>query len=187
MKTKIFSFLRFNRFDKFGEQIVSQFVVFECKWLFSIIFFYFHKCSSHQDRFHTHAFNAISIRLWGSYDEHVIKDETTICHEVHPRNTIFKYFPRNRYHRIANSSGCCTLLLSGPWKRFWKEYYPTDRTVKFFTWGRDNAEIETGCTRYPVADLTLQSTDDNNNVTSSWKNASVLSYIDVNGKIHYMQ
>jgi hypothetical protein len=42
IKRKDFSFLTFNRFS-FGDQIVSQFVLFEWKLLGSIIIFYFHK------------------------------------------------------------------------------------------------------------------------------------------------
>ena len=64
IKTIYFSLLRYNKFE-FGNQFVSQFVIFECKWLFSIILFYFHKSDGAQDRFHTHAFNAISFKLFG--------------------------------------------------------------------------------------------------------------------------
>ena len=121
MKNRFLSILKYNKF-KFGKQHISQFVVFECKYIGSIIFFYFHKSDYSQDRFHTHAFNAISFKIFGNYDEHVLINENTGKYEIHKRTNIIKYFPRNSYHRIANSNGCLTLLLSGKWEKHWKEY-----------------------------------------------------------------
>lgn len=135
IKGKVFSLLRFNRFT-FGDQIVTQFVVFECKWLFSIIFFYFHPCDSSQDRFHTHAFNAHSFKLFGEYSEYILESEETGEYRVERRDMIYKYFPRDSYHKIGNSNGCLTLLLSGRWKDTWKEYI--DGEVKYYNWGREN-------------------------------------------------
>jgi hypothetical protein len=134
MKTRIFSILKFNRFN-FGKQIVTQFVIFEYKPIGSIIFFYFHKSGEPQDRFHTHAFNAISFKFFGSYDEHILLDEKTGWYSVHKRTQFFKYFPRNSYHRIANSNGCMTMLISGPWKKTWKEWI--SGKVTNYTWGRE--------------------------------------------------
>jgi hypothetical protein len=133
VKTKFFSLLKHNKFE-FGEQVVTQFVIFECKWLFSIIIFYFHKSSGSQDRFHTHAFNAWSIKLFGEYDEHVLEDENTGEYKNLRRKKTLVYFPRNSYHRISNSNGCMTLLFSGPWKKTWKEYI--NGQIKHYSWGR---------------------------------------------------
>lgn len=133
IKTIYFSLLRYNKFE-FGNQFVSQFVIFECKWLFSIILFYFHKSDGAQDRFHTHAFNAISFKLFGTYDEHVLDCEETGEYRVVKRTQIIKYFPRESYHRIANSSGCATILISGPWLKEWKEY--VNGRTQVYTWGR---------------------------------------------------
>ena len=134
MKTRIFSFMRYNRFE-FGDQIVSQFVIFECKYLFSIIIFYFHPSESSQDRFHTHAFNALSIKLFGEYTEYLLENEKTGQYSTQQRVETFAYFPRNRYHKIGNSNGCSTILLSGPWKKTWKEYIKGQ--TKQYTWGRN--------------------------------------------------
>jgi hypothetical protein len=122
MKTKTLSFLQYNKFI-FGDQIVSQFVIFECKWLFSIILFYFHKSEGSQDRYHTHAFNALSFKLFGEYNEYVLLDEATGEYEVQRRDKIFQYFPSDSYHKIGNSTECMTLLISGPWKRTGKSGY----------------------------------------------------------------
>ena len=133
MKTDVISILRYNRFC-FGNQIVSQFVIFECKWLFSIILFYFHKSDSTQDRFHTHAFNAISFKIFGEYTEYILLDEKTEKFKIERRKTFFKFFPRDSYHMIGNSNGCLTLLFSGRWKSSWKEYI--NGKVIEYNWNR---------------------------------------------------
>lgn len=133
-KNKYLSFLKYNLFE-FGEQKVSQFVVFECKYLFSIIFFYFHKSNSFQDRFHTHAFNAISILLFGNYVEELLLEKENFKIIKKPRNrNIFLYIPKDSFHRITKSNGCLTLLLSGPWKKEWKEYI--NSKIIYYSWGR---------------------------------------------------
>lgn len=132
-KNNIFSFLKYNKFT-FGDQVVSQFVVFECKWLFSIIFFYFHKSKSSQDRYHTHAFNSFSIKFFGEYTEYILLNENNGSFKINRRTQIFKYFPRDSYHKIGNSNGCLTMLLSGPWNKDWKEYI--NGTVVHYNWGR---------------------------------------------------
>jgi hypothetical protein len=138
MKTKTWSFLKYNKFI-FGNQKVSQFVVFECKSLFSIIFFYFHKSDLSQDRFHTHAFNAFSIKIFGEYTEYILKDEITGEFETRRRSNIFQYFPRDSYHKIGNSNGCMTLLFSGKWKKTWKEY--KSGNITHYTWGREGVSF----------------------------------------------
>ena len=133
MKTVIFSLFKYNKFT-FGNQVVSQFVVFEHKRLFSIIFFYFHKSEESQDRFHTHAFNAWSFNLFGQYSEYIL-DEKTKWVEIKRRRNVIEYFPRESFHKIGNSNGCMTLLLSGPWKDGWKEYI--DGEIVEYNWGRE--------------------------------------------------
>ncbi len=135
VKTKLFSLLHFNRFT-FGDQVVSQFVLFEFKYLFSIIFFYFHKSDGEQDRYHTHAFNAISFKLFGTYDEYILDNEKTGEYHVENRKDIIKYFPRDRYHKIGKSTGCLTLLFSGPWNKEWKEYCETNKKITYYTFSR---------------------------------------------------
>ncbi len=137
-KSSAFSFLKYNKFT-FGGRIVSQFVVFECKYLFSIIIFYFHRTEKEQDRFHTHAFNALSIKLWGSYEEHILDNQETGEFHIEKRTQIFKYFPRDSFHKIGRGDGCCTILLSGPWKKKWKERIDTGEIVEYY-WNRKIAK-----------------------------------------------
>ena len=133
MKTKYFSLLSLNFFC-FGKQIVTQFIVFECKYLFSIIFFYFHKTNGVQDRFHTHAFNALSIRIFGDYTEEFLDENTLEITSAQRKRKRFLYIPRNSFHRITKSTGCLTLLISGRWKKTWKEYKDDNFTV--YNWNR---------------------------------------------------
>lgn len=125
---------KFTRF-KFGEQEVSQFILFECKYLFSIIFFYFHKSEGTQDRFHTHAFNGLTFRIFGDYDEELLDKRFNISSHARSRNRIL-YIPRDSYHRITRSKGCLTMLLAGRWKKTWKEYFPNTAREVEYTWNR---------------------------------------------------
>jgi len=131
IKTSWLSLLKYNKFT-FGKQIVSQFVIFECKFLFSIIIFYFHKSNYKQDRFHTHAFNAISIKLFGNYTEYILTENIT----KKIRKNIIQYFPKDRFHLIGESTGCCTILLTGPWSKQWKEYIIEDNRIITYYWNR---------------------------------------------------
>ncbi len=133
MKTSWLSLFCLNVFN-FGNQKVTQFVLFECKYFFSIIFFYFHKSNRTQDRYHTHAFNAISFKFFGEYDEFVLNKETNAV-TVEKRNTFFKYFPKNRYHKIGNSNGCLTMLISGKWEDTWEETLDSGEKFTYF-WNR---------------------------------------------------
>ena len=136
VKTTTFSLFHYNKFT-FGEQVVSQFIIFEYKYLFSIIFFYFHKSNGEQDRYHTHAFNAISFKIFGTYDEYILDDETTGKYHIENRKDIIKYFPRNRFHKIGKSTGCLTMLLSGQWNGGWKEYIcGANNKIVNYTFGR---------------------------------------------------
>ena len=132
MRTKYFTILSLNKFE-FGEQHVTQLILFECKYLFSIIFFYFHKSYLCQDRFHTHAFKAISIRIFGDYVEEFL-NHNVITSDKRSRNRII-FIPRDEFHRITKSNGCLTLLISGSWKQTWQEYI--DNKFVTYSWNRN--------------------------------------------------
>lgn len=122
-----------------GDFTAHQFTLFESKHLFSIIFYYF-KGEGWQDRFHTHAFKAISLRIFGTYiEEWLIEplklDEWLFTHSETRRDR-WRFFPKDRYHRLGYSGGCLTMLLAGPWDRTWKELRESMRTERTLTWGR---------------------------------------------------
>lgn len=102
-----------------GEQLVSEHTLLEWKPLFSIKLFYFHPSTGVQDRFHTHAFNAVSFLLKGSYIEEVIKDGYVVRMNRNRRRMLC--IPAGQYHRITRSLGRRTLLITGPWGDTFKE------------------------------------------------------------------
>lgn len=103
-----------------GEQSVTELTILEWKKLFSIKFFNFHKTDGKQDRFHTHAFGAVSILISGDYIEEVIDKHKNVTPLKRSRKRCL-YIPANQYHRITRSSGCRTLLITGPWGSEFKE------------------------------------------------------------------
>jgi hypothetical protein len=102
-----------------GEQNVSEITVLEWKKFFSIKLFHFHKTDGKQDRFHTHSFNAVSFLLSGNYIEEVVQDGKVVALDRNRSRVI--YIPKNEYHRITKSGGCRTILITGPWEKYWKE------------------------------------------------------------------
>lgn len=102
-----------------GDQPVSELTILEWKRFFSIKMFKFHKTSGKQDRFHTHAFNAVSILLSGDYVEEII--EFSRVKEYKRSRKRFLFIPKDSYHRITRSNGCRTLLITGPWGEEFKE------------------------------------------------------------------
>lgn len=102
-----------------GDQPVTELTVLEWKKLFSIKLFQFHQTSGGQDRFHTHSFGAFSLLLNGNYVEEIIIDQKIV--KLNRNRNRLIYIPRDEYHRITKSDGCWTLLITGPWKPYWKE------------------------------------------------------------------
>lgn len=103
-----------------GEQNVTELTVLEWKRFFSIKLFHFHPTEGKQDRFHTHAFNAVSILLSGDYVEELVTEKRQIVALKRSRKR-FLFIPAHQYHRITKSNGCRTLLITGPWGDEFKE------------------------------------------------------------------
>lgn len=102
-----------------GEQSVTELTILEWKRFFSIKLFNFHKTDGKQDRFHTHAFNAVSILISGDYTEEVVQGSAIV--KAKRSRSRFLYIPKGVYHRITKSEGCLTLLITGPWGDEFKE------------------------------------------------------------------
>lgn len=123
-----------NHFN-FGDRPIDQYIIFECKFLFSIIIFNFIKSENVQDRLHTHAFNSISIKIKGSYEEHILQEDGSVS--IEPRINIVKYFERNKFHKIGKSkSNCWTILFAGPWRSTWREFDEKLQKINTLTWSR---------------------------------------------------
>ena len=128
-----------------GEQAVTELTVFEYKRLFSIKLFNFHKSEGVQDRFHTHAFDAVSLLLWGNYVEEVILDGKIVQLPRDRKRALF--IPKNTYHRITRSLGCVTLLITGPWGKEFKELrHVSNNTYQEVTCGEHRKEVSFGKT-----------------------------------------
>lgn len=102
-----------------GDQNVTELTVLEWKRFFSIKLFHFHPTDGKQDRFHTHAFNAVSILLSGDYVEEVIEWRQIVSLKRSRKR--FLFIPADQYHRITKSNGCRTLLITGPWGKEFRE------------------------------------------------------------------
>lgn len=102
-----------------GDQLVTELTVLEWKPLFSIKLFHFHPSSGVQDRFHTHAFKAVSFLLSGNYMEEIIRDGKIIKLPRNRKRVL--YIPKDEFHRIGHSGGCKTLLITGPWGDTFRE------------------------------------------------------------------
>lgn len=122
-------------FDKvrisLGEGHLDKYTLFENKSLFSVYFHVFNTVE--QDRFHTHAFDAVSFVLRGSYEEEqklpsgiVIKKKVGVG---------VRYIPKDYNHRLLRSEpDTMSLLFAGPWVRYWTE--ENRSFTRTLTWGR---------------------------------------------------
>jgi len=117
-----------------GRGRIDRFTLFEFKPLGGVIFNVFN--SVEQDRFHTHAFNAISVMISGSYNEEIRKD---YGYEQRKRHRDICYLPRTLEHRIMDSTpNAISVTLCGPWEGTWTETSLSGR-IRKLTWGRKPA------------------------------------------------
>lgn len=137
IKTPALTILGKQRFN-FGNRPIDQYILFEWKYLGGLMFFCFRKSENVQDRWHTHAFNSVSFKLCGSYEEHILENGQE---RIENRTNIVKFFERNIYHKIGRSSkDCWTFLVCGPWRSTWKEI--KDKVEYELTWGRQNKYVK---------------------------------------------
>lgn len=110
---------------------IRRFTIFEIKYLGGIIVNIFNTVG--QDRFHSHAFHALSLMLRGHYYEEVIVDGSRIATKKIEKS---RFIPKNYIHKITVSSpNAMSITFEGPWGSTWDEYYDSGR-VKTYTWGR---------------------------------------------------
>ena len=124
MKTKILNLIKYvlrNRKKIFtlGKGSVTRYTLIEIKWLFSI---YFHFIDTDfQDRFHTHAFNAIGWTISGGYFEEVMNGiGNTSTYTSYIKG--LRYIPKLLNHKILKAEeNTCTILFTGPYSSIWTE------------------------------------------------------------------
>lgn len=121
-----------------GKGTITRFTIFEIKFLFGIIVNIFN--TKEQDRFHTHAFPAISVMLRGWYNEEYL-DEDGHVHFVWMNAFDVRYIPRSYNHRIGKSSrNAISVTFMGPWKTYWTETFLNTKKVLSYTWGRERVK-----------------------------------------------
>lgn len=125
-----------------GDGCIYQYTIFESK-LIGGIWLYNYKTIG-QNRFHTHAFNAIGITLNGGYEQEVIKD-SLIIKEVVKKRFIPRYLPKNYTHRILKAEpNTWTIVFFGKWIPYWWEYFNDTKTWIKYSWGRKVVEKRSG-------------------------------------------
>jgi len=117
-----------------GEGYILAYVIFEWKPLFSIIVYNWKTIL--QNRFHSHAFAAYAFLLSGSYTEEVYRHgeitERKVNQWLKPR-----FLPRNYTHRILKADpNTYTVVFTGPWIKYWYEWFQDTNTWVKYTWGR---------------------------------------------------
>ena len=121
-----------------GKGSVTQHILFENKNLFSILFYKWNTID--QIRFHTHAFSSFAFLIKGWYWEKVLFNGIEMTNFVNqplwPR-----YLPKNYCHAIQNAKpGSLTMVLAGPWDKYWYEYFPVKGFWRKYSWGRIKEE-----------------------------------------------
>lgn len=119
-----------------GTLNVDELTLIEWKPLFSLKTFYFHEGTA-QEIFHTHNFNALSLLLYGNYIELFYDEKTNFIWEESRNRSIVILIPRERFHQITKSTGCRTIMITGPWGDTYKEYNSTTREIIVSTHGRN--------------------------------------------------
>lgn len=95
---------------------VTGYFLVEIKWLFSIVLLKFNKGT--REAFHEHAFNALTIWLWGMVKEHHRDDPWGVKMFT---ATDFKITKRNVFHKIEALEDTWAISFRGPWKDHWRE------------------------------------------------------------------
>jgi hypothetical protein len=121
-----------------GDGHIIAYVLFEHKNLFSVILYNWKTIK--QNRFHSHAFAAIAFLLSGSYNQarfsKGVRWTETVNQWLKPR-----YLPKNYTHCILDAApNTWTLVLTGPWIKYWYEYFDDTNTWVKYTWGRKVVE-----------------------------------------------
>ncbi len=122
-----------------GDFVANQYTLIEHKGFFSVILYYF-KGDGWQDRFHSHAFHAVSFKIFGTYNERKLLDSSSGQYSERTRKSFIKFFPKSSFHMLGKSNGCLTILFSGPWEKTWKEY--KDGKEVELNWNRVRKNIE---------------------------------------------
>jgi quercetin dioxygenase-like cupin family protein len=93
---------------------VTGYFLIEIKSLFSIVLLHFLKGT--REAYHNHAFNAVTIWLRGKVKEHLLNSDTLAW-----KAGLFKYTPRENFHKIEALEDSWCISFRGPWNDYWQE------------------------------------------------------------------
>jgi hypothetical protein len=115
---------------KLGEGHVKRYTIIEIKSLFSI---YIHEIETRcQDRFHTHAFNAVGWTITGGYLEEQLPSINHTCPGKIVKVSGIRRIPRELNHKLLRAlPNTHTILFTGAYSHLWTE--EDDTEVKLIT------------------------------------------------------
>jgi hypothetical protein len=126
----------------FGSGYLKRLIVVEFKYLFGI-YVNIWKTIEH-DRFHTHAFAAVSFMIIGEYDEERLSEDGSVK-KYTVKAPLVRIIGRNSNHRMLEARGTTvSITIIGPWDRIWSETMANTRKKRFLTWGRKVVYQEDG-------------------------------------------
>lgn len=118
----------FKKYDGGPTSNVTGYWLLEWKAFFSFVILKVDP--GHNERFHTHAFDAISWYVRGECEEHMLAGTK--------KKWSFKKGPKwtstETFHRVSSEKGGWIVSVRGPWIRNWKEY--KDGVLTYLTNGR---------------------------------------------------
>lgn len=115
------------------ESPVDAYVLFEVKWLCSIMLLKFNKGG--REAFHTHAFNALTWFLFGN----IVEEDISGGKYTYRRSVFPKVTKKNKNHRVfANLDSWC-FTVRGPWSKTWSE--TLDGKEITLTHGREKLDV----------------------------------------------
>lgn len=121
---------------RYGGGHVTRYTLFECKWLCSV--YVHHIACDVQDRFHTHAFRAVSFVLSGGYTEVQkagLGPHAPLSHHRFDAPCV-RHIPRLLNHKLLRSQpDTFSLLFTGPYADLWTEE-TDDGTLRLLTTGQ---------------------------------------------------
>jgi hypothetical protein len=103
-----------------GTGWVKRYTIIEIRWLFSI---YIHEIATNcQDRFHTHAFNAIGWTVTGGYLEDQLPEIGSKEEPKRVRVSGIRFIPRLCNHKLLRAlPNTNTILFTGAYSELWTE------------------------------------------------------------------
>jgi len=116
------------------ESPVDAYVLFEIKWLCSVMLLKFNKGG--REAFHTHAFNALTWFLFGAIIEEDVSGEM----HWYRRSLIPKLTKKSKNHRVLAHRDSWCFTIRGPWAKTWTETF-VGRPMIVLTHGRKEVKV----------------------------------------------